>query len=261
MNPNGRDLGRQAVLDVDGNAVFNGEWDPRALADLLTPGDAAWWGGRHVLDIGANTGGLSLELARMGASVTLAEPDPYGTSLALTRDLVTEFADREELDVHISDADLFSSHELGRHDTILCLGLLYHFRYPQLVLDYLSSLETDWLFVSSQTHPSDELALYNRASPGLLRRNHLRPDLILAGWHPTRALLERMLESAGFTDVTDLTDRRYDFPEKPKGATNSAYYSARLRTPVDPETLKRVFYGGGQAARHESEPRRPDLIP
>lgn len=251
---------RQAVLDVDGNAVFHGEWDPRALADLLTRGNPAWWEGRRVLDIGANTGGLSLELARMGASVTLAEPDPYGTSITLTRDLVMQFADREGLDVRISDADLFSSNELGWHDTILCLGLLYHFRYPQLVLDYLSSLEPRWLFVSCQTHPSDELALYNRASPGLLRRNHLRPDLILAGWHPTRALLERMLESAGFTDVTDLGDRRYDFPEKPKGATNSAYYSARLRAPVNPETLKRAFYGGGEAARTD-EPRRPDLIP
>jgi hypothetical protein len=233
--------GAQSVLDAEGKTLFVGEWDPRTLAAFLTDDDG-WWNGRTVLDIGANTGGLSLELARMGGRVTIAEPDPYGNNLALTRELVTDLAGREDLDIHLSDADLFSCHELDRHDTVLCLGLIYHFRYPQLVLDYLSSLEPEWLFLSCQTHPSDDLALYNRANPGILKPGHLPDDIRLTGWHPTRVLLERMLEWAGFAEVTSLTDQRYDFPNKPPGATNSAYYRARLHSPVDPEAAKRVFY-------------------
>lgn len=237
-----RHPGTQSVLAADGREIFRGQWDPRLLAGLLVESDPEWWRDKTVLDIGGNTGGLSLELARLGARVTIAEPDPYGNTIGRTRDVIGELAAAEGLQLAIDEADLFSCHSLERHEVVLCLGLLYHFRYPQLILDYLSSLEPRWLFLSSQTHPSDELALFNRASPGIMNPDYLAPETRLTGWHPTRPLLERMLEWAGFTEITDLTDRRYDFPQKPRGATNSAYYRARLESPVDPEALKPVFY-------------------
>ncbi len=233
--------GTQSVLRLDGSSEFEGEWDPRVLADLLTGEDLDFWKGRRVLDIGGNTGGLSLELARRGASVTISEPDPYKNSIAKTERIIRRSAVDEGLNLEIADADLFHCHELDRHDTVLCLGLLYHFRHPQLVVDYLSALEPEWLFISSQTHPSDDLALFNRAHLGILGRGHLPDDTVLTGWHPTRALLVRMLEWAGFDTPISLTADRYDFPKKLPGATNSSYYKAKLLRPVNVEEASRAY--------------------
>lgn len=234
--------GAQSVYDRHGAKLFEGEWDPRALVEILSGDDPSFWEGKRVLDIGANTGGLSVELARLGAAVTLAEPDPYGNNLGLTRDLVTRLRADEHLQLEFTSTELFSCHELARHDVVLCLGLLYHFRYPQFTLDYLSSLEPAFLFISCQTHPSKDLALYNRAQPGILPKNHLPDDVVLTGWHPTRPLLERMLAWAGFEDIVSLTRKRLDFPRKLPGTTNSAYYRAKLLRPVNPNDVLRVFY-------------------
>ncbi|MGK2954752.1 MAG: class I SAM-dependent methyltransferase [Solirubrobacterales bacterium] len=230
----------QSVYDHNGQELFAGMWDPKMLAAILTRDDPGFWQGRRVLDIGANTGGLSVELARMGAIVTVAEPDPFRNTLAQTHELLLRLREDEQLDLTIERKTLFECHTLPRHDVVLCLGLMYHFRYPQMLIDYLSSLRPEFLFISSQTHPSTELALFNRA--GILSKDHFPDDLVLTGWHPTRPLLERMLKWAGFIEVESLTKEPFDFPRKPPGATNSAYYKARLSNPVDPETLRTVFY-------------------
>jgi SAM-dependent methyltransferase len=235
-------LGTQSVFDRQGNEVFEGQWDPRTLAEILSGDQPQFWKGKRVLDIGANTGGLSIELARLGASVTAAEPDPYRNTMALAEHALTEIRRDEALDITVEPVDLFSSHSLPRHDVVLCLGLIYHFRYPQLTIDYLSSLRPDVLFISCQTHPSDDLALYNRAHPGILPKGHLPDDNVLTGWHPTRPLLERMLAWAGFTNVQSLTPERYDFPKTREGATNSAYYRADLAEAVDLEAVRVAFY-------------------
>lgn len=67
----------QTIYENNGDTLFNGEWDSKKLNEAITAGNPNYWKGRTVLDLGANTGGLSLELARMGAKVTAAEPDPY----------------------------------------------------------------------------------------------------------------------------------------------------------------------------------------
>jgi hypothetical protein len=233
--------GTQSVLDASGTVEFQGAWDPAALFRILTGSEESFWRDRTVLDIGGNTGGLSLELARRGARVTLSEPDPYKNSLALSRELLERFTEEEGLELRIESEGLFDVHTLGRHEIVLCLGLLYHFRYPQLIIDYLSWLEPEYLFLSSQTSPREGLVLENRASPGVLPADYLKPETLLTGWHPTRPLLERMMQSAGFVDVTNLTAERYDYPNRSAGATNSSYYRARLIEPVDPEVLKRVY--------------------
>src|SRR5690606_26654896 len=117
----------------------------------------------------------------------------------------------------------------------LCLGLIYHFRYPQLILDYLSSMQPAVLYISTQTDPSEKLILVNRRQPGVLRKGHLKSDVILTGWHPTRRLLERMLLWAGFDEVTSLTKKEYNFPNKQFGTTNSSYYRAVCVAPKNPE--------------------------
>jgi len=234
--------GVQQVLDRNGTILHNGKWNPRALLNILgTPKDGSW-SGKTVLDIGANTGGLSLEIARQGAKVTIVEPDPLNRNIGITRDTVNGLARNEKLDIKIFSNTLFSCHELPQHDIILFLGLFYHFRYPQYCLDYISHLKPKELFISSQTYGSNDLIMLNRKNKNLLPKNHLPKDIIMAGFHQTHSMLQMMLAAAGFEDITLLTDAEYNFPFKPaEKLTNTAYYHATAAFSVNPEIEKDRF--------------------
>ena len=145
----------QTVYGRNGDLLFHGEWDSKKLCEAITAGNPDYWKGRSVLDMGANTGGLSRELARMGANVTAAQPDPYRNSKIRTVEMLKEII-----------------------------------------------------------------------------------------WYPTRDLFKAMLISAGYSDVQPLTDETFNFPKKPEGLTNSAYFKAiKLRKePVDPIEARKVFY-------------------
>ncbi len=230
------------TIYANNEKIFVGEWDPKVLVEIVNTAGYDWQD-KRVLDIGANTGGFSLEIARLGASVVAAEPDPYGNNLSLSKHILADISRQENLDLTIVNNDFFSVHELqGDFDVIVCFGLLYHFRYFMYSLDYLSSLKPRVLFLSTQTHPGSDLALFNRANPGILREGHLQEDTILTGWHPTRPLLEKMLHWAGFINISSLTDKEYNFPSKMHGATNSSYYMAELATSKDPKTMLTEFY-------------------
>jgi SAM-dependent methyltransferase len=232
----------QTVYDSGRNPAIMGDWDPLAMLSILGA-ERGFWENKSVLDIGGNTGGLSLEIARLGANVTIAEPDPYKNNMALSRDFLLSCIDKEKLKLDIQQHELFNCHELGYFDVVLCLGLIYHFRYPQYLIDYLSSMKPGILFISCQTHPGDELKLVNRAQPGVLPSGFLPESTVLTGWHPTKPLFERMLKWAGFINVTLLTDSSVNFPQKPRhGTTNSTYYRAEGHTIVDPELERRKFY-------------------
>ena len=54
-----------------------GFWSSQDLCEvLLHEFPAQFWEGKRVLDIGANNGGLTLELIRLGAFLTAVEPSP-----------------------------------------------------------------------------------------------------------------------------------------------------------------------------------------
>ena len=235
--------GCQSVYGKDNELLFEGEWDPKVLIDIiLTESDPSFFSGKRVLDIGANTGGLSLEIARLGADTVASEPDPYNNNISLTHDILMNLAEEESLNLAIERKDFFSCHLLGKFDIILCLGLIYHFRYSQYMLDYLSFLNPDTLFISTQTHPASDIALYNRRDPSILKESFLKKEIVLTGWHPTRPLFERMLRWSGFDEVVSLTEAEFNFPKKQVGATNSAYYRAKCVESKDPEKEKVVYY-------------------
>lgn len=234
--------GCQAVFAKDGEKLFDGEWDPVALYLTLSAGSDDFWRNKRVLDIGANTCGLSIEIARRGASVVALEPDPYKNTYAKSAHIVKRIVSSEGLDLTVAQTGLFGAHEYKGFDAVLCLGLLYHFRYPQLTLDYLSTLEMEWLFLGTQVHPGNSLALMNRRDESVLPASFLNPSIVLTGWHPTRPLLERMLKWAGFDDVCSLTVDAHCFPNKQKGLTNSAYYRCRRVGIVDPGLAMAEFY-------------------
>jgi 2-polyprenyl-3-methyl-5-hydroxy-6-metoxy-1,4-benzoquinol methylase len=218
--------GCQNVYDLEGNVVFDGLWDARDIFSTISSRGYDW-AGKRVLDIGANTFGLSLEIARHGARVVALEPGLKNSNQAAALPLVRSMIEREGLEIEIHGASIFDAHSFGTFDTVLALGLIYHFRYPQYMLDYLSTVQTRDLFISSQTIEGKQLALVNRRDPSALPRTFAQGSTILKGYHPTHSMLIKMMESSGFSEITSLTDTQHNFPEKPaKGLTNSAYYQA-----------------------------------
>lgn len=225
----------QSIYDKEGVKIFNGEWDPKVMFDVLTAGDPSFWSQKRVLEIGGNTGGLAIEIARRGAEVLLAEPDPYENNFSRGSDAFYRTISKENLAVEYRRIDLFESLSLNAEfDVIVCLGLIYHFKYPQLIIDHLSQMAPDYLFISTQTHPGTELAMYNRQHPGILPERLLDPNGALTGWHPTRPLFEAMLRAGGFDEVASLTES-LNFPNKLPGLTNSAYYRAKCTGSKSPE--------------------------
>ncbi|GAB5471441.1 MAG: hypothetical protein Kilf2KO_44710 [Rhodospirillales bacterium] len=146
----------------------------------------------------------------------------------------------EKLDITLVDRGLFDLEALGEFDTVLFLGLIYHFRNPQYALDSLSVLTKEHLFVSSQTIAGDDLTMVNRRSESQLGRKTSR-HTALKGWHPTRPLLVRMIEWAGFRNVLPLSNPDINYPDKPKFHTNSAYYRAIKDHNVDRDAANRIF--------------------
>ncbi len=229
--------GAQTIYSADGEILFLGQWEPKSLFRAVTGDNEDYWHGKRVLDIGANTFGLSIELARAGAEVVAIEPDPHHWIKNLIIEIVKDVISREHLQLITHEAGLWEAKQFGTFDTVLCLGLVYHFRDQQFVIDWLSTLEMVDLIISNQTHPGNQLAVVNRMDSSM----PFRPDFWdayeepLSGWHPTHPMFVRMLQFAGFDNVTPLTDPAVNFPEKPlPGVTNSAYYRATKQLTVDP---------------------------
>lgn len=165
------------------------------------------------------------------------EPDPRD-SMAEIHQMALSTAADEGISLELHRAELFDAHNFGQFDEILCLGIIYHLRYPQFTIDYLSTLSTKTVVLATQTHPGkgdERLAMFNRMDETVWPGTKSTRDMLLTGWRMTRPLLKRMMEWGGFTDIESLTPENYDFPDKPiRGLTNTAYYRARILKPVDP---------------------------
>jgi len=237
----------QTIYHSDNSVAFQGEWDSRSLYQAISSlDDDEYWNGRKVIDLGANTCGLSIEIARRGAIVTACEPDPYKNNKLLSRSVLDRVIADENLEVQLLDTPLFEIHSLENfeYDTILCLGLIYHFRDPQYVLDYISSMNHEELIISTQTHPGESLTLWNRKDPSVIKTKNFwdRHSDSISGWHPTRAMFLASLESAGYDDIRPLTNETFNFPKKPTGLTNSAYYKATHIRSMDAVKSREEFY-------------------
>jgi hypothetical protein len=215
-----------------------GHWNSWEIADVLFHQfPESWWDRRHVLDIGANTGGLSLELIRRGANVTAVEPyAAYRNKIEWWRRLLGVPDHR----LAVVNTHLFKTRDLGAFDVVLCLGLVYHFRHPQLVLDYVGNLDADDFVFSTQTWAHDQDVMINRSE--------ITPQFLngkpLGGGHFSRSLFPKMMSWAGFADVR-LIDHPlvlHNWGEKPlQKTTNSAYYAAKRGTPVNVEAESQRF--------------------
>jgi magnesium-protoporphyrin O-methyltransferase len=105
--------------------VRAGRDDMRATLLSWLPQDLS---GKRVLDAGAGTGALSVEMARRGAQVTAIDLSPTLVDLAQTR--IPYRLLEGSIDFRVGD---MLDPALGRFDHIVCMDSLIHYRAPDVV--------------------------------------------------------------------------------------------------------------------------------
>src|SRR5712692_2388805 len=99
--------------------------------------------GKRALDIGAWDGWFSFEMEKRGAEVVAIDCADV-ESFRYARKLLGS-----KVDYRILDVLELSSHELGRFDVVLFLGVLYHLKHPLLGLETVCRLTRDIAIVES----------------------------------------------------------------------------------------------------------------
>ena len=102
--------------------------------------------GKTVLDIGSAEGFYSFECERRGAHVTAVDRlNAEDLGFGLVRESIGSRAKH----VHCSVYNLDPA-QIGQFDLVLCLGMIYHLRYPTIGMDVLYSICKDTLILELQ---------------------------------------------------------------------------------------------------------------
>jgi tRNA (mo5U34)-methyltransferase len=196
--------------------------------------------GRTVLDIGSNAGFYAIEMKRRGADRVVAmEPDPRYLAQAKFAAEVSD-CDIEFRQCSIYDLPLL--HET--FDIVLCMGVVYHLRYPLLALDLIRRYAVgDLLIFQSMlrgsreveplrdNYPFEEQRIFSADGfPRMSFIEHRYAGDPTNWWVPNLACAMAMLRSAGF-DILDTPEEEV-FVCKPIG-------ESRLEVPL----LQRADHG------------------
>lgn len=178
-------------LDFGNGIITPGRWDAATQASAINAWIDGGIRGKSVTDIGANAGGVGFALSKLGASsVTLVEnSELFHRQAKLYIDAITPVG------VSALNMSGFKVHTLPKTDIYLWLGLIYHFRHPQLFLDYAASCGGTTHVISTQLMREGNMSMRNRKAAF---RDHKSPTM---GWEPTTDMFAAMLETAGYTVV------------------------------------------------------------
>ena len=177
----------------------NGAYNPAGLYDSLRlPTDMR---GTTLADVGASNGYYSFRARSAGAAVTAFDyrhEDNSGFGLARH---INGMADIPHHQVNILTADAGA---LGRHDVVLCMGLLYHTPDPYRALSACCGMCADRLFVETRLLVPD-LGARMRYMPAPKSQAEDQTNY----WEMTPGCLMNMLDDLGFRVLRqDLTDTR-----------------------------------------------------
>jgi SAM-dependent methyltransferase len=188
--------------------------------------------GKTVLDCGANACGLSVEFAKRGATVVAIEQSEYYVKQANM--VIDHFGLKDKITV--LTRDIYDLSDIGQFDIVACVGLIYHLRYPQLLLDALSTKCKDLFFVSTQIHGTENFVMRNRAA------NQRDPKDVgtLYGYEPSEAMFVEMISSAGFNNVKMLSRHPHEGASVGNTLGNFVYYGANINKPSDNIVVDRV---------------------
>lgn len=197
-------------IEIEPDLVTPGRVGAPELARKLEAiGFPASFEGMSVLDMGASDGFFSFEAERRGASRVLAMDVRTGSQsgFALAHELRNSNVEFREGNVYE-----LSPETHGQFDVVICLGLLYHLRYPVLALDRLRTITKQFMLLETlclddhfvlsdgKSVPLDSVDQRLRDVPLLqfYRHDEVSPGVFSNWFSPNHKALEEMLGSAGF---------------------------------------------------------------
>jgi tRNA (mo5U34)-methyltransferase len=128
-------------------------YDAEARWNLLAPFVPADLKGKSVLDLGGNAGFFSIQMKLRGAERCVLV-DPFEEFLKQAEFASSQF--RAPLELINDDAHTFCLTTEERFDYIIFVGLLYHLKYPGLVLDRLAEMTKERIFIHSHVIGNEE---------------------------------------------------------------------------------------------------------
>jgi len=106
--------------------------------------------GKSVLDLGCNSGYLSMKMKKRGASRVVAV-DSFFNAIQQTQ-FISKWFD-VDLEIVQEEAHVYCLTTEERFDYVIFLGLFYHLKYPGLVLDRLAEMTKSKLFFQTVIVP------------------------------------------------------------------------------------------------------------
>lgn len=183
-------------LDLNGLQTPGIDPSPNKLATLGIPDDLA---GQSVLDIGAWDGFFSYECERRNAARVLATDyfcwtgEGWGTKAGF--DLAHRVY-KSRVESHVIDVMNLSPGEVGTHDLVLFLGVLYHLKHPLLALEKVASVTRGMLILETHVDMLD----CSRPAAAFYPGTELLGDP--TNWFgPNPAMIESMLRTVGFRRI------------------------------------------------------------
>jgi len=165
--------------------------------------------GKTVLDLGGNAGFFSVQMKLRGArKCTLV--DPFVEFLKQAQFAARQFG--VKLKLVNDDAHTYCLTTEERFDYVIFLGLLYHLKYPGIVLDRLAEMTRERIFIQSdvvgvipkdhleESHyaaPQEDVSLEDPLSPRLSFIENLYNSDPTNWWLPNFTALAAMVRSAG----------------------------------------------------------------
>jgi tRNA (mo5U34)-methyltransferase len=199
--------------------IWTNPTDPKAynprerwgIIEPYIPGDLS---GKTVLDLGCNAGFFAVRMKQRGAKrVVAVDVAPW---VRRQIELVAEVFG-VDVEVHISDVHEFCLETRETFDYVFFLGLLYHLRHPLLVLDRISCLLRERLFVQTpivgrepdgslklkDDYPSSETDVFEHPDfPKLFFIEKKFNGDLSNWWFPNENCLQAMLRSSGFRRIS-----------------------------------------------------------
>jgi len=169
--------------------------------------------GKSVLDIGTVDGFYAFEAEKRNAKVVLAidslawKNEQYSAHVLKTGkdgfNLARELLNSKVIDMELEDFnEEMCTEKVGKHDIVLCLGILYHMMDPFRFIRKLSEMTNELLILETHTDANNTYAWFSSPIPmmAFYPSNELNDDAT-NWWGPNITCLSAMLNIAGFKKV------------------------------------------------------------
>ena len=170
-----------------GDGVVPG-YNPQVRWEMIAAHMPADLGGKSVLDLGGNAGYFSIQMKLRGAGRCILV-DPYVEFLEQAKFAAGQF--QVDIEMVCEDSHVYCLTTQERFDYVLLLGLLYHLKYPGIVLDRAAEMTRERIYIASAVIGPEVEGPAKKAN----YERYTEDDLLLDPGFPKLAFIETLYNS------------------------------------------------------------------